>query len=141
MDTRFLRRSLALSVAAFLLLSACTHSERVPDPDGDVLTWSIWNGYDKFLNLLNETYPDIELELTPYTGRNRTGYSWAQMRGDDIPDIFITSQILDKELAKERLLDLSGYDFVNSFSTRILDQMAIDGGIYLLPVKDRKSVV
>ncbi len=134
MDTRFLRRSLALSVAAFLLLSACTHSERVPDSDGDVLTWSIWNGYDKFLNLLNETYPDIELELTPYTGRNRTGYSWAQMRGDDIPDIFITSQILDKELAKERLLDLSGYDFVNSFSTRILDQMAIDGGIYLLPV-------
>ena len=29
---------------------------------------------------------------------------------DDIPDIFITSQILDPELAKERLADLSGYD-------------------------------
>ena len=55
------------------------------------------------------------------------------MRADDIPDIFITSQILDEELAKERLADLSGYPFINSFSTSILDQVSIDGGIYLLP--------
>ena len=66
-------------------------------------------------------------------GGNSTGYSWAQMRADDIPDIFITSQILDEELAEERLVDLSGYDFINGFSTPLLDQVSIDGGIYLLP--------
>lgn len=58
------------------------------------------------------------------------------MRADDIPDIFITSQILDEDLAKERLIDLSGYDFINDFSTALLDQVSIDGGIYLLPVNN-----
>lgn len=82
---------------------------------------------------LEETYPEIELEFNSYMGGNATGYSWAQMRADDIPDIFITSQILDGELAKERLADLSGYPFVNDLSTSILDQVSIDGGIYLLP--------
>lgn len=134
MAARFLRRPLALAVAALFLLSACIPLNKAPDSHGDALTWSTWNGYDNFLQLLGETCPDIELEFISYTGRNRTGYSWAQMRGDDIPDIFITSQVLDKDLAKERLLDLSGYDFVNKFSTGMLDQMAIDGGIYLLPV-------
>ena len=58
------------------------------------------------------------------------------MRADDIPDIFITSRVLDRELAKERLLDLSGYEFINHVSTAVLDQISIDGGIYLLPVNN-----
>ena len=32
--------------------------------------------------------------------------------------------------------DLSGYDFINGFSTSILDQVSIDGGIYLLPTSN-----
>lgn len=36
-------------------------------------------------------------------------------------------------MAKERLVDLSGYDFINNFSTALLDQVSIDGGVYLLP--------
>ena len=107
--------------------------------DGGALTWGTWGSYGRhkaFLDLLEQTHPDIALEFISYTGGNSTGYSWIQMRADDIPDIFITSQILDPELAKERLADLSGYDFVNSFSTAILDQVSIDGGIYLLPVSN-----
>lgn len=125
-----------LSVIAFLL-SACSFSAR--ESDSGVLTWGTWGIYgrwQKFLDLLQETCPDIELEFISYAGSNATGYSWAQMRADDIPDIFITSQILDEDLARERLVDLSGYPFVNGFSTAILDQVAIDGGIYLLPTSN-----
>lgn len=131
-----IRRLLALSAAALLLLSACTPADKTPDAasGGDTLTWFTWSGFDRFLELAARTYPDIELTFSAYAGGNRTGYSWAQMRGDDIPDFFITTQILDEELAKERLVDLSGYDFVSNFSTSLLDQVAIDGGIYLLPV-------
>lgn len=127
----------ALTAALVLLLSACAPGGKDSDvrPDGP-LTCSTWNGYDLFWDLAADVCPDIELELSPYSGGNRTGYSWAQMRGDDIPDIFITSQILDGELARERLADLSGYDFVNDLSTSILDQVSIDGGIYLLPVSN-----
>ena len=129
-----IRRLPALLLAGLLLLSACAPSEKAPDAGEGPLTWSTWSGYQNFLTLLGETYPDIELELHPYDGANRTGYSWAQMRADDIPDIFITSQILDEDLTKQRLADLSGYDFINSLSTPVLDQVSIDGGVYLLPV-------
>lgn len=136
--TRKPLRCLSILTAASLLLSSCT----IPgssDKGSDALTWGTWGGWgkhEKFLTLLKETYPDIELEFSSYTGGNMTGYSWAQMRADDIPDIYITSQILDEELAKERLADLSGYSFVNDFSTAILDQVSIDGGIYLLPTSN-----
>ncbi|WP_295747970.1 ABC transporter substrate-binding protein [uncultured Oscillibacter sp.] len=131
------RRVLALFFAAALLLSACAPLAGGRASGGEALTWETWGSYSRhkvFLDLLAQTCPDIELEFRSYTGGNRTGYSWAQMRAGDIPDIFITSQILDKDLAKERLADLSGYDFVNRFSTAILDRVAIDGGVYLLPV-------
>lgn len=136
MTAKILRRLLALMAVVLVPLSACAPSESAPNPseNRDALIWANWNGYQNFFDLLGETYPDIELEISPYAGSNRTGYSWAQMRGDDIPDVFITSQILDEELAAQRLVDLSGYDFISNFSTPVLDQVAIDGGIYLLPV-------
>lgn len=135
MTAKPIRRLLALIPAVILLASACgcSHSG---SGSGEALVWCTWNGYEQFLELAAQAYPDIELEFTPYMGANRTGYSWAQMRADDIPDIFITSQILDSGLAEERLIDLSGYSFINDFSTSILDQVAIDGGVYLLPVNN-----
>ena len=123
------RRLLTVLVAAAALLSGCAQGG-----GGGALTCSAWSGYERFFALAGETYPEIPIERSPYEGGNRTGYSWVQMRADDIPDIFVTSQILDETLAKERLADLSGYDFINRFTTSVLDQVAVDGGIYLLPV-------
>ncbi len=133
--TRRLLRRLLLPAAVMLLLAACAPAGQTEETEA--LTWGTGGNYGRhkpFLELLHKTCPDIELEFVSYAGGNATGYSWAQMRADDIPDIFITSQILDETLAEERLIDLSGYGFVNGFSTAILDQVAIDGGIYLLPV-------
>jgi len=133
--TRRLLRRLLLPAAVMLLLAACAPAGQTEETEA--LTWGTGGNYARhkpFLELLHKTCPDIELEFVSYAGGNATGYSWAQMRADDIPDIFITSQILDETLAEERLIDLSGYGFVNGFSTAILDQVAIDGGIYLLPV-------
>lgn len=135
------RRLFALIAAAALLLSGCGSNENPSDssaaePESSALTWVTWGGYDGFWELLKERAPDIEIEFVSYAGANYTGYSWAQMRADDIPDLFSTSQILDENLAKERLVDLSDYDFLNDLSTSILDQVSIDGGIYLLPVSN-----
>lgn len=121
-------------MAAIACLSSCAFKGNDSLSGSDALTWTTWNGYDNFFSLLNEKCPDITLDFVSYTGANQTGYSWEQLRADDITDIFITSQILDEDLASERLVDLSGYDFINNFSNSILDQVAVDGGIYLLPV-------
>ncbi len=130
---------LAAVLAAVLLFSACAHGQSGEKDKNDKLTWSTWGNYNRFLpvlELVEQNCPDIEIEFLSYAGANATGYSWAQMRAGDISDIFITSQILDGELARERLADLSGYDFVNNFPTAILDQISIDGGVYLLPVNN-----
>jgi raffinose/stachyose/melibiose transport system substrate-binding protein len=136
MTTKLLRRLLAVSALAAVLLCACAPSGHGEEDGDGRLTWGTWGSYSRhqpFLELAAAVYPDIELEFISYAGGNATGYSWAQMRADDIPDIFITSQVLDEDLARERLADLSGYDFINDFSTAILDQVSVDGGIYLLP--------
>lgn len=138
MSKKLISCLLILSAAAALLLPSCSPSENPSDsqPGRGALTWTTWREYSDFLELAVRTYPDIELEFTGYTGANRTAYGWAQMQAGDLPDVFITSHILDEELAKESLVDLSAYDFVNDFSTALLDQVSIDGGIYLLPVSN-----
>lgn len=136
MRVKCLLRILSLIMVVILLLSACSFAGTSAENTNQSLTWCIWGSYEThqpFFELLDETYPDIELELISYRGANRTGYSWAQMRADDIPDIYITSQILDESLAKERLIDLSNYTFINGFSDTVLDEVEIDGGVYFLP--------
>lgn len=134
MHSKLLRRLSALSMAAVFLLSACSPFKKTSDRNGSFLTWGSRVGYIDFLTLAEETYPDIELEFSAYAGANPNSYGWAQMRGDDIPDIFTTSRVVDPDLAVERLADLSDLDFVNDISAAVLDQAAIDGGVYLLPV-------
>lgn len=129
-----LKSVLMLSMSAVLLLTACAQNTQGGVPGSTALSVSAWSGYGDFWNLLHEKEPEIDLDLAAYEGRNRTGHSWAQMRAGDIPDVFVTAQIIDKELARDQLADLSGYEFVNSLSTSVLDQVSIDGGIYLLPV-------
>ncbi|MCM1550404.1 MAG: ABC transporter substrate-binding protein [Clostridium sp.] len=140
-------RCTAAFLAATLFLTSCgvktnqteitqSDDENQPLADSSALSWVTWGGYDEFWELLGETYPDIEIDYVGYDGSNYLGYSWAQMRADDITDLFSTSQVLDKELAKERLIDLSSYDFMGDISTSILDQMSVDGGIYMLPVNN-----
>lgn len=132
-------RAIALLTAAVMLLTSCSAEKKTSGngQDSSALTWCTFGAFNRtpeFSALLKETYPEVELEFISRLGANGTGYSWAQMRADDIPDIFITSQILDEELAKERLADLSGYSFIDGLSTSVLDQSSIDGGIYLLPI-------
>ncbi|MCM1330739.1 MAG: ABC transporter substrate-binding protein, partial [Ruminococcus sp.] len=146
MFKKILRCTAALAAAAMLFSSCATETEQNEitetngengnDTNSSALSWVTWGGYENFWELLGETYPDIEIDYVGYDGSNYLGYSWAQMRADDVTDLFSTSQVLDKELAKERLIDLSSYDFMGDISTSILDQMSVDGGIYMLPVNN-----
>lgn len=45
---------------------------------------------------------------------------------DDIPDVFVISKVVDEELAKERLVDLSQYEFIGGLSTGLLDRVSIE---------------
>ena len=132
MNAKLLRRISFLSAAAIFLLTACTSKkDDTGEPD---LTWGTRTGYESFLKLADKTYPEIHLGFSTYAGTSPTSYEWAQMRGNDIPDIFVTSQVQDPELASECLADLSGFDFTDNICPAFLEDASIDGGIYLLPV-------
>lgn len=135
----FKKSILCLLITAILLCACAAPTEnpqgtKSDDSSSTALTWNNRTGYDAFWELLEKTYPDIEIERTAYAGGNRTGYSWAQLRAGNISDIFVTSQILDREVAKRELADLSGYDFISGLPTSVLDHVSIDGGVYLLPI-------
>lgn len=88
---------------------------------------------EEFVDALHEVYPEIDLQIVSYAGNNGSGYARYSMEMDDMTDIHITTQPFHKELMAERFVDLSNYDFMNNYSTFLLNSLDVDGSIYLLP--------
>lgn len=87
-----------------------------------------------FLDLVHEKYPEINLEVIPYCGDNKSIYLSSQLKAGDMPDIYFTNLYRhgQKEV-RENLLDLSGYPFTNNYTEVRLHDVSEDGAIYLLP--------
>lgn len=121
-------------------LTACGNAKRQTDAGTkneelhEPLTINRFNIYitEEFVNALHEVYPEINLQIVSYAGKNGSGYAQCSMEMDDMTDIHVTTQPFHKELMSERFTDLSNYDFVNNYSTFLLNSLDVDGGIYLL---------
>lgn len=88
---------------------------------------------NNFAALLQEKYPEIRLDYISYTGGNGTGYSQYLLDNDKIPDIFTISVFGTPERQKKSLLDVSGYEFLNNYKTADINQVTVDGAVYLVP--------
>lgn len=87
-----------------------------------------------FLDLLNEKYPEINLEVLPYSGKNTTAYLQAELRAGDMPDIYVTTVYSPgREDVSDRLIDMSSYGFTDNYAEARLRDVSDDGAIYLLP--------
>lgn len=87
-----------------------------------------------FMDLVNEKYPEINLEVIPYSGANTTAYVTAQLKTGDMPDIYCTTIYLPGlEDLSDKLLDLSGYSFTSNYAEARLADVSVDGSVYLLP--------
>lgn len=87
-----------------------------------------------FIDMVHEKYPEINLEIVPYSGQNYTAYVKAQLEAGDIPDIYCTTIYSPgKQDLSDRLLDLSGYDFTDNYQEARLREVTENGAIYLLP--------
>lgn len=87
-----------------------------------------------FVDLVKQKYPEINLQVIPYSGANTTAYVTNQLIAGDMPDIYMTTIYApgQRDLS-ERLLDLSGYAFTNNYSEARLRDVSENGAIYLLP--------
>lgn len=86
-----------------------------------------------FLEELHKVHPEIVLDMSYYRGANGSGYTMHTLEQGDIPDVYIATQLFHPEKQKEYLMDLSGYDFINNYTTTLLNEIDNDGGIYLIP--------
>ncbi len=92
-----------------------------------------FNNITPFLKTFNAEYPDIDLEIIPYSGYNTTAFVREQLKAGILPDIYFTTTY-DKEAAfSEHLLDLSTYPFIDNYSESFLRDVREDTGVYLLP--------
>ncbi|MBE5936375.1 MAG: carbohydrate ABC transporter substrate-binding protein [Lachnospiraceae bacterium] len=87
----------------------------------------------EFFKKMKDKYPEINFEITNFSGNNISGYARETLKNGDIPDIYISTQPFDEKSQKKYLVDLSGYKFINNYTTSSLSQVENDGEIYLLP--------
>lgn len=88
----------------------------------------------EFIDIVHEKYPEINLEIVPYSGQNYTAYVKAQLEAGDLPDIYCTTVYTPgRQDLSEKLLDLSGYGFTDNYQEARLREVTENGAIYLLP--------
>ena len=89
-----------------------------------------------FIDIVHEKYPEINLEVIPYSGKNYTAYVKAELAADDMPDIYTTSYFIpDLDDVSSKLIDLSSYAFTDNYAeARLRDVTDSKGAIHLLPI-------
>ena len=130
--------SLLLAMACLLsLLTGCGNQTDTVQNDGEheAITISMPDiSMHTFLEMVHEKYPEINLEVIPYSGDNKSMYLSSQLKAGDMPDIYFTNIYRrgQKEV-RENLLDLAGYPFTNNYTEVRLHDVSEEGAIYLLP--------
>lgn len=88
----------------------------------------------EFIDVVHEKYPEIIFDVDSYTGGNGTAYMTNQLLTNNQADIYsITYNLSDRYDVSDKLIDLSGYSFVDNYVSSRLREVNTNGSIYLLP--------
>ena len=95
---------------------------------------SAYKNMSEFIDMVHEQYPEVNLEIIPYSGNNYSAYVGAQLESGDMPDIYCTKVYLPGQLdLSDKLIDLSGYEFLSKYSEARLKDVSDNGKIYMIP--------
>ena len=139
-----IKRILSLLLAAACtasLLSGCGSAGPNADPapsggsEHAPITMQIsFRNTSALADVIHQKYPEINLEIIPYSGKNYSAYVAAQLAVGDMPDIYCASSYVPgREDLSDRLMDLSGYAFTDNYAEARLRDVSDNGAIYLLP--------
>lgn len=142
MKKRKLGFALAL-VCLISLLTGCTNNAETntgsttgkkDNNEHEAITMiSAFPGTGVFTELVKEKYPEINLEIIPYSGNNMTAYVKDQLKTGIMPDIYVSTVYAPIKDVSDRLIDLSGYSFTNNYAESQLRGVSSDGALYMLP--------
>ncbi len=132
--------SLCLTVLLVLSLAACSSApqpERAPADAGKVRLSVLCINTDysrNFVRTIQTRFPDVQLQIEYYAApNNASGYVERLVESGNAPDIVYSGALLQEELQKKYLLDLSTCDFAGLYSVSIMNQRDVDGALYMLP--------
>lgn len=149
MQKRKLIALLAVSVCAASLVAGCGGKEKAVSETQEetaaetaeevsahepITILSSFKNMSAFMNLVKEKYPEINLEIIPYSGGNYTAYVESQLVTGDMPDIYSTKAYSPGQMdLSDKLIDLSGYNFMSKYLEVRLRDVTENGAVYLLP--------
>ena len=109
-------------------------TDKTPEKHEAITFMAPYMDVDSFIDEVHKTYPEINLEVVPYSGANTTVYLNTILEENDLPDI-CTLSLYDPELQdlSDKMLDLSGYAFTDNYVESRLKEVSDDGAIYMLP--------
>lgn len=127
-----------LCAALLLSLTACDGKTPSPSGSGDQAValnlLEVNNNYFRnFTKTVQNSVPDMPLNVEYYSGSNPTGYINQRLASQDPPDIIYFSSTPSVEFQQKYLLDLSGYDFLKNYNLSLVNQRDVDGALYLVP--------
>ena len=137
-------RRIALCATAAVLtvttLSACsggTVSAPVPvnvEVHEAITFMAPYLNVEAFIDQVHSVYPEVNIEIVPYSGDNTTTYLQNMFEANDLPDVCTATYynpLIDD--MSNKLIDLSGYDFTDNYVESRLQEVSDEGAIYLLP--------
>lgn len=122
------------------LLTGCTAKDFLSEMSSNnvheaITIQSSFRNMSAFIDAVHERYPEINLEVIPYSGANYTAYVKAQIAAGDMPDIYCTTYYTPgHDDVSDRLIDMSGYAFTDCYAEARLRDVTDDGAIYMLPM-------
>lgn len=125
-------RRLLLSAITLFSLASCNLGNQNATHDPVTLI-NAQRDYEGLIQLVKEQYPEINIKIEAYRGRNMSAYCKQQLETGSMPDIYSTTQAWEASYQEKNLLDLSGYKVSSLYNTARLGEYAIEGKNYLLP--------
>ena len=124
--------------AATAALTACGGGKAETDKKDDaheaVTFMAPYLEVEAFIEQVHSVYPEVNIEVVPYSGDNTTTCLQNMFAAGDLPDVCtLTYYDPQIDLVSDKLLDLSGYDFTDNYVESRLQDVFDNGAIYLLP--------
>ena len=124
-------------LAATAALTACggkTETVKKDDTHEVITFMAPYMEEEAFIEQVHSVYPEVNIEIVPYSGDNTTTCLQNMFEANDLPDI-CTLAVYDPmtDHVSDKLLDLSGYDFTDNYVESRLQDVSDNGAIYLLP--------
>ena len=118
-------------------LTACGGSKaesKTEDAHEAITFMAPYKEVEAFIEQVHSVYPEVNVEVVPYSGDNTTTCLQNMFAAGDLPDVCtLTYYDPQLDLVSDKLLDLSGYDFTDNYVESRLQDVFDNGAIYLLP--------